>query len=122
VALAGDRLNIYSAGTKPAKATHPLAIQVMGEVGIEIAGQKPKHLTQYLGKLPVRYLVLVCDRANKECPRIWPGMAERLFWPFDDPATVEGSDEQVLAGFRRARDEIRDAIEGWLSVDALNRP
>jgi len=114
--LAGDRFNVYSAGTKPAEATHPLAVRVMGEAGIDIAGQQPKHLREYLGKLPVRYLVIVCDGANEECPRIWPGMSERLFWPFDDPAKMEGSEEDVLAGFRRVRDEIRDAVEGWLSA------
>lgn len=114
--LAGDRFTAYSAGTRPAEHVHPLAVQVMAEVGVDIAGQQPTHVQEYLGRMAVRYLIIVCDGANEECPRIFPGVMHRLFWPFDDPAKLTGSEEEVLAGFRRVRDEIRERIVEWLAT------
>jgi arsenate reductase (thioredoxin) len=112
--LAGDRFAVYSAGTLPAAAVHPLAVRVMAEVGIDIAHQRPKDVAQYLGRPHVRHLIIVCASADKECPRIFPGVLNRHFMPFDDPATLEGTEEEVLAGFRRIRDEIKGRLETWL--------
>jgi len=118
-ALAGDRFEVHSAGTRPAEAVHPLAVQVMAEAGIDISAQQPKSVQAYLGRLQVAHLIIVCDGANEECPRIFPGvLLHRHFWPFDDPARFTGTDEQVLTGFRRVRDEIRDRIEAWLAGGA----
>lgn len=111
---AGERFNVYSAGTEPKDEIHPLAVQVMAEAGIDISRQHPKGLKEFLGRLPVRYLIVVCDAANESCPRIFPGMAERLFWPFDDPAAFKGSPEETAAEFRRVQDEIRERILAWL--------
>lgn len=115
---AGDRFNVVSAGTRPAERVHPLAVRVMAEAGVDIAGQKPTDVKEYLGRLPVRYLIIVCDSAHEECPRVFPGVMNRLFWPFDDPAALQGSESEVLAGFRRIRDEIRTKIVAWLADDA----
>ena len=81
----------YSAGTEPAERVHPLAVQVMAEKGIDISNQEPKNVGQYLGRLAVRHLIIVCSGANEKCPRIFPGMMNRQFWPFDDPAAFVGS-------------------------------
>jgi arsenate reductase len=116
-ALAGDRFSVHSAGTDPAAQVHPLAVRVMAEAGIDISAQQPKHVREFLGKLPVRYLVIVCAAADQECPRIFPGMGERLSWPFDDPAGMKGTDEEILSGFRRVRDEIREKITRWLAEE-----
>jgi arsenate reductase len=112
--FAGERFNVHSAGTKPAERVHPLAVQVMGEVAIDISAQQPKDVKQYLGRLPVRHLIIVCAGADQECPRIFPGMLHRHFMPFDDPAALTGTEDEVLAGFRRIRDEIRDRLKTWL--------
>ena len=114
--MAGDRFGIYSAGTDPKDAVHPLAVQVMGELGIDISAQRPKDLREFLGHLLVRYLIIVCSGANESCPRVFPGLSERLYWPFDDPAHFEGTDEETLVEFRRVRDEIRDRIAQWLPL------
>ena len=114
---AGDRFDVHSAGTDPASAVHPLAIQVMAELGIDVSGQRPKNVKQYLGSLPIRYLVIVCDGANERCPSTFPGLHQRMFWPFDDPARFEGSPEETLREFRRVRDEIRARIVEWLETD-----
>ena len=59
----------HSAGTQPQAEVHPLAVKVMAEAGIDISGQKPKNLNTYLGRAPVRHLLIVCDKANGTCPR-----------------------------------------------------
>jgi arsenate reductase len=110
----GDRFTACSAGTKPAECVHPLAIEVMEEKDIDIGKSKPKNVSEYLGRLPVRHLILVCDGANEKCPRIFPGMMNRMFWPFDDPAAFQGSPEATLEKFRAVRDEIEARIKQWL--------
>lgn len=112
--LAGDRFNVFSAGTQPAAQVHPLAVRVMAEDGIDISGQEPKGVREFLGQIPVSHLIIVCSGADKSCPRIFPGMPERLFWPFDDPAAFAGTESETLDEFRRVRDEIRERIETWL--------
>lgn len=112
--LAGDRFDVYSAGTDPAERVHPLAVRVMSELGIDISSQRPKGVKEYLGKFPIRYLIIVCGGADEACPRIFPGVLHRVFWPFDDPAKLQGSEEVVLAGFRRVRDEIESKLRDWL--------
>ncbi len=112
--FAGDMFNVYSAGTDPKEEVHPLAVRVMAEIGIDISHQRPKDLKEYLGKIGVQHLMIVCDRGNQTCPGVWPMMRERHFWPFDDPAAFVGSEEEMLAEFRRVRDEIRQRLLIWL--------
>ena len=107
----GDGFAAHSAGTNPAERIHPLAIQVMAEKGVDISGQEPKDVGRYLGRLPVRHLIIVCDAANEKCPRIFPGMMNRLFWPFDDPAAFVGSEAATLEKFRAVRDQIDARIK-----------
>ena len=108
----GDRFNVYSAGTEP-KGVNPFTIAAMKEAGIDLSGARSKHLDEYLGKLPVHYLIIVCHDADQKCPAIWPGIRERLFWPFEDPAAVTGSDEEKLDKFRAVRDQIEAKILAW---------
>ena len=89
----------------------------MAEDGIDISGQRPKNVTEYLGRMPVRHLMIVCGKADKGCPRTWPGMLNRLFWPFDDPSAFEGSPVDTLNEFRRIRDEIKERILDWLDEE-----
>ncbi len=110
---AGDRVDSYSAGTEP-KGINPLTVLVMNEVGIDVSGQRSKHLREYLGRLPVRHLVIVCSEAEKSCPSAWPGVVARHFWPFEDPAKAEGTAEQQLQKFRAVRDQIHSKIEAWV--------
>jgi arsenate reductase len=115
--LAGDRFQVLSAGMEPAPEVHPLAVRVMAEIGIDISKQRPKNLSEYLGRTRLRWLIIVCDKASRSCPRVWPMLSEqaRLDWPFDDPAEAAGSEEEKLAVFRRVRDEIKAKLEAWLA-------
>lgn len=112
--LAGERYDVYSAGTEPKDNVHPLAVEVMSELRIDISGQHPKDLKEFLGRLSVRFLIIVCSGADQNCPRIFPGLSERLFWPFDDPVQFEGSPEETITEFRRVRDQIKHRIIEWL--------
>ena len=112
--LGGNRFEAYSAGTEPAERVHPLAIEVMAEKDIDISGQHPKNVGDYLGRIAVRHLVVVCQGANERCPRIFPGVLNRMFWPFDDPAAFEGTPAAKLEKFRSVRDQIEARIKQWL--------
>jgi len=109
--LAGDRFEAYSAGTE---ATHvrPLAIQAMGEIGVDISGQESKTLERYLGE-PFDYVITVCDDANEVCP-FFPGATNRLHWSLPDPSAAKGSEDERLAVFRSVRDGIRDRMQAEL--------
>lgn len=111
--LAPEDFKVYSAGLEPDRV-HPMAIEVMQEIGIDISDQRSKDVKEYLGKLFAHYLVIVCANAEQRCPSIFPGMVERLFWPFDDPAAVGDSEQAQREAFRRVRDQIDERLRGWL--------
>jgi arsenate reductase len=110
----GDGFDAYSAGTDP-KGINPLTVRVLNEIGIDISQQHSKDVKQYLGRLPVTYLVIVCAEAEKKCPTIWPGALQRMHWPFDDPAAAEGTEEQRIEAFREIRDQIKAKIDEWVA-------
>ncbi len=113
--MAGDRFDVFSAGTDPAERVHPLAVEVMAETGIDISGKEPTDLSEFLGRMAVRHLIIVCKGANEKCPRVFPGSMNRLFWPFDDPASFEGTPAATLEKFRSVRDQIEMRIRTWLA-------
>ena len=100
------QLQVYSAGTKPADQVHPKAVQVMAEIGIDISKSYPKPVEQFLG-MPFDYVITVCDNAKESCPVFGGRVKKQLHIGFDDPAEATGSKEQILAVFRRVRDEIQ---------------
>jgi arsenate reductase len=102
-------LEVFSAGTSPATRVHPGAIAVMKEAGIDISSHSPKPVDQFLS-LPFDYVVTVCDNAKEQCPVFSGTVKHRLHIGFDDPAGAFGSDEEVMAEFRRVRDEIREGF------------
>lgn len=114
----GDRFEAYSAGLEP-RGIHPYTIKVMKEIGISLAGQRSKHLSEYMGKVHFGYVITVCARADASCPAVFPGMGQRLHWAFDDPAAFYGTDAQILDEFRRVRDQIGDRIQGWLQEQGI---
>ena len=89
------------AGTNP-RDVNPLTLRVLEEIGVPTDGPRTKGVGEFLGSLPVRSLTIVCADAERKCPKDWPGMAERLFRPFEDPAAA--ALEQRLAKLRKVRD------------------
>ena len=114
----GDRWEAYSAGTEPAGYVHPLAVEVMAEIGIDISGQQSKSADRFRDA-PLDLVVTVCDDAAENCP-VWLGQGRKVHIGFEDPARATGSDEERLAVFRRVRDEIALHIKAWL--DELDVP
>jgi arsenate reductase len=98
-------LEVFSAGTKPAEAVHPLAVKVMREEWIDISLNMPKSVDEFLGRA-FDYVITVCAGANESCPVFIGKVEHRLHIGFDDPAEAQGTKEEVLAVFRRVRDEI----------------
>ncbi len=110
---ASDRFEVFSAGYEP-KEINPLTRKVMSEKGFDLSGQHSKGVGEFLGKMDFRYLIVVCELAEKTCPKTFPGVLFRLFWPFDDPAATQGTEEERLVKFREVRDQIDQRIQLWL--------
>jgi arsenate reductase len=110
----GDKFNAESAGLEPGKL-NPIVVEVMQEEGIDISNNKTKDVFEFFkqGKM-FSHVITVCDEASAErCP-IFPGVCERLHWSFEDPASIEGTYEQKLAGTRIIRDQIKIKIKDWI--------
>ena len=110
-AAAGDILDVQSAGSKPAGYVHPMAIQVMKEIGLDISGHRSKHMNDFLNQ-PVDTVITVCGNADQACP-MFPGQLNRHHWPFVDPAHAQGTEEDILKVFRQVRDEIKSTFEAY---------
>ena len=109
--LAGDFLEVASAGSKPAGYVHPLGIKAMAEIGIDISAHTSKSMNAFLDR-DVETVITVCGNADQACP-IFPGQRNRHHWPFDDPAHTSGSEEEIMAVFRRVRDEIKAVFTAY---------
>jgi arsenate reductase len=107
----GPRMEVHSAGSKPAGYVHPLAIRVLAEIGLDISGNRSKHLDEFLDR-PITTVITVCGNAEQACP-MFPGQVNRYHWGFDDPAHAVGTDEEILVTFRWVRDEIRRVFESY---------
>lgn len=101
-----ESLEVFSAGTKAGARVHPKAIQVMNEIGIDLSKNYPKTVEQFLSE-SFDYVVTVCDNAKESCPVFFGNVQHRFHIGFDDPADATGTEEEILAVFRRVRDEIK---------------
>ncbi len=99
-------IEVYSAGTEPAKQVNQKAVKVMQEIGIDISHHSPKMVDQYLND-EWDYVITVCDSANETCPAFFGKVKNRLHMGFEDPSYATGTDEFIWSEFRRVRDEIR---------------
>jgi len=108
----GERFEVESAGVKPSHV-RPEAIEAMREIDIDMSSHRSKSVDEFTDQ-KFDYIITVCDNAKESCP-VFPGNAERIHWSFDDPAAVEGIDEQKLAEFRRVRDEIRERFSTFIT-------
>lgn len=117
-ARAGDRFEVASAGLDP-KGVHPMTIRVLEELGVETASLWSKATTEFLGKVAVRVAIIVCEHANRSCPRVYPFANRTLFWPFEDPAAFVGDETQTLEKFRAVRDAIAERLDLWLATEPL---
>ena len=112
--LGAGRFKAESAGLEPA-ALNPFVVRALAEDGIDIAGKPTRDVYKlYREGRRYRYVIAVCDSASAErCPT-FPGVAERLHWPFPDPSKFQGSDEEIMAQVREVRDAIKDTVRSFV--------
>ena len=115
---AGESVEVESAGLEPTKL-NPLAVAAMDEVGLDISKNTPKSVFELFkeGRLYTE-VITVCDEGAEKCP-VFPGLSQRLHWPFDNPAGFGGTWEEKLEQTRRIRDQIRKKIREWLVEQAV---
>ena len=101
-----NRLEVYSAGTKPAEKVNPMAVKVMDEMGIDLSSHSPKSVNLYTGQ-EWDYVITVCGGASESCPLFTGEVKNRLHIGFDDPSEATGTLEFFNREFHRARDEIK---------------
>ena len=106
-----DRFQAYSAGTEATKV-NPLAIRVLAEIGIDISGHYSKTLDEFADE-KFDHVITLCNSANEQCP-IFFGGVRRVHIGFDDPSRTTGTQEEILADFRRVRDEIKVRLIDYL--------
>ena len=109
------RLDVHSAGTRPAAHVNSKAVEVMMEAGVDISAHTPKSVDIYLNE-PWDYVITVCGGANETCPMFTGEVGKRLHIGFDDPSDAVGSDEFVMSEFRRVRDEIKEGFERFYTA------
>ncbi|MEP7236158.1 MAG: arsenate reductase ArsC [Ignavibacteriota bacterium] len=112
--LGGNRFIAFSAGTNPAREVHPLAIETMREMGIDISQNKPKVLDVYLNE-NWDIIITVCDNAKESCPA-FPGQKIGAHWGFEDPAEFQGTAEAKSFFFRKIAVEIDRRIRLLLTL------
>lgn len=109
--MAGNQLDVQSAGFDPAAQLLPLVVEVMREDGIDLSSKTPQSVFVLFAQGSIySHVVTVCKDSEGKCP-VYPGITHRILRPFTDPATVSGSREEKLVQVRK----IRDDIKGWLS-------
>lgn len=111
--LGGDRVDVFSAGSEPGQV-HPLAIRALASMDIDIRDQKSKHMELFAGQ-PFDYIITVCDRVREACP-VFPDDPEKIHWSFEDPAAVEGVEQQRYEAFQTTARELMTRISYLLLV------
>lgn len=114
--LAANKIQAESAGLEP-KPVNPLVVDVMAEIGYDLSQAKSDSVFDFFkqGKL-YDYVITLCDETvGKQCP-VFPGITQRLHWPFEDPGQLSGTYDEKLAALRRIRDHIRDKLQTWIKT------
>ncbi len=105
----------FSAGVRP-HMVNPRAIQIMGELGIDLSGHRSKSVDEFRHE-PFNLVITVCDRAAEECP-LFPGNTEVVHMGFPDPASATGTEEEIMAFFRQVRDDLRARLIPFIEKKA----
>jgi len=113
----GDHYEVYSGG-KTANGIHLLTIRVMDEIGIDISSQYSKTARELYENMAFDEAIIVCRRAEDDCPVIAGTTRSVQRWIFEDPVRAEGTDEEKLAAFREVRDQIEARIKLYLAEDS----
>ena len=113
-------LEVFSAGTNPAKKVNPFAVKAMKEVGIDISNGVAENVDKYLSQ-PFDYVITVCDNAKESCPVFTGKVKHQLHIGFDDPADAVGTEEEIMPIYRRVRDEIKKDFYEFYQKELKNK-
>ena len=105
--------DVYSAGLKPSHV-HPLAINAMAELDIDITNQYSKTVNEFISK-EFSYVITVCDNAKEFCP-VFPGKHKVLHWSIEDPASISGTEEEMMKVFRKVRQNILENVKHLITT------
>ena len=108
-AFHGDILDVVSAGSRPAGWVHPLAIQALSDLGIDIRDQTSKSAEQFINE-HFDVVVTVCDSAAHDCP-VWPNAKRLEHWPIEDPSWGNDDPATRYGRFLMTRDDLASRIE-----------
>jgi protein-tyrosine-phosphatase/DNA-binding transcriptional ArsR family regulator len=111
--LAGGAIEAFSAGSRP-KPLHPNAVRAMRELGVDIGGRRPKHLSEF-AEQRLDAVISLCDRVREVCPE-FPGRPELIHWSIADPAQEGDTDEQTYPAFRRTAAELATRVPFLLDL------
>lgn len=114
-AMYGNQFEAFSAGTE-ATRVNPYVARAMKEIDIDLSSHRSKHMDEFAGT-SFDYVITVCDNAQEACP-YFPGGAHRIHKSFPDPSVFKGEDEEIMAGVRTVRDEIKT----WVSKQFSSKP
>ena len=114
----GAAFDVYSAGTEP-KGINPLTERVLDEAGLDHSWARSKSVNEFLGQ-HFDYVITVCDQARQVCP-VFPGVHETLHWGYEDPAAVDGTEDQRLAAFRSTLTMMAGRIQSFITLALRDR-
>lgn len=112
----GDRFIAESAGLEPGKL-NPYVIRAMSEKGVDMSRNETKSVFDLFNAKKIYQIVItVCSKeAAEKCP-VFPGLAEKIHWPFIDPSTFAGTDEEIMEQVRNVRDQIEEAVKDFVAT------
>jgi arsenate reductase (thioredoxin) len=110
------RFEAESAGLEPG-SLNPYVVRAMAEKGIDISRNSTKSVFDaFAAKKVFQVVVTVCSKeASERCP-VFPGLSEKLHWPFADPSSFSGGDEEIMARVREVRDDIEAAVKDFIAL------
>lgn len=116
--LGRGRFLAYSAGSHPAGAVHPLALQTLSQLQIPSGNFRSKSWNEFAqpGAAALDFVFTVCDKAAGEVCPLWPGQPMTAHWGVEDPSAVEGSDESRLRAFMDTAVTLKRRIELMLAL------
>jgi arsenate reductase len=109
-----DNIEAFSAGTTPT-SVNPRAILIMKEIGIDISRHRSKSMDEFSGQ-HFDYVITLCDNANEQCPLFFGGV-KKMHMGFDDPAAATGTEEEIMAVFRKVRNDIKGKLLDFFSYE-----
>ena len=111
-----ESVTVYSAGIET-HGVNPKAIRIMQEDGIDISYHTSNNVQEY-DSLPFDYVITVCDHAKERCP-FFPTNAKLFHFNFPDPAKATGTEDKIMAEFRKVREQIKNYCQLFVADNKL---